>query len=91
MKFLSQCSKKIYMAIILLRNCMECDGHKDNGVKHCHRADRTTTLLEPSLNVLSIKFGWGPPHKSMGWTKNDENENGCLLWQKTDYLCFYTT
>ena len=49
--------KKIFnMASVLLKNCTKWDGHKDNDIKHCYRADRTTTLLEPSLKVLFIKF-----------------------------------
>ena len=37
--------------------------HKDNDVKHCYRVDKTTTLLEPSLKVLFIKFRWGATSK----------------------------
>ena len=46
------------MASVLLKNCMKWDGHKDNDTKYCYRADKTTTLLEPSLKVLFIKFRW---------------------------------
>ena len=28
-------------------------------IKHCYRADKGNALLEPSLKVLFIKFGWG--------------------------------
>ena len=47
------------MASVPLKNCIKLDEHKDNDIKHCYRADKTTTLLEPSLKVLSIEFGWG--------------------------------
>ena len=57
MQFQSHCDKtKFNMAFILLKKCMKLDGHKDNGIKHCHRADKTIPLLEPILKVLSIKF-----------------------------------
>ena len=39
-------------------------GIKENGIKHCYRADKGNTLLEPSLKVLFIKFGWGATFKS---------------------------
>ena len=47
------------MASVLLKNCTKRDEHKDNDIKHCYRADKTTRLLEPSLKVLFIKFRWG--------------------------------
>ena len=70
------------MAFILLKNCTELDGHKDNGIKHCHRADKTTRLLEPSLKVISNKFEWGATSKITGLTKNDDNENGGFFCRK---------
>ena len=39
-------------------------GIKENGIKHCYRADKENKLLEPSLKVLFIKFGWGATFKS---------------------------
>ena len=39
-------------------------GIKENGIKHCYIADKGNTLLEPSLKVLFIKFGWGATFKS---------------------------
>ena len=64
MSFLSPCSKeKFNMASVLLKNCMKWDEHKDNDIKHCYRADKTTTLLEPSLKVLFIKFRLGATSK----------------------------
>ena len=64
MKFLSRCSKKKFnMASVLLKNCTKWDEHKDNDIKYCYRADKTTTLLEPSLKVLFINFRWGATSK----------------------------
>ena len=40
-------------------------GIKENGIKHCYRADKGNTLLEPSLKVLFIKFGWGATFKRL--------------------------
>ena len=37
---------------------------KENGIKHCYRAHKGNTLLEPSLKALFIKFGWGATFKS---------------------------
>ena len=34
-------------------------GIKDNGIKHCCMADKSNTLLEPSLKVLFIKIWMG--------------------------------
>ena len=31
-------------------------GIKENGIKHCYRADKGNTLLEQSLKALFIKF-----------------------------------
>ena len=39
-------------------------GIKENGIKHCYRADKGNTLLEPSLKVLFIKFGKRATFKS---------------------------
>ena len=39
-------------------------GIKENCIKHCYRADIGNTLLEPSLKVLFIKFGWRATFKS---------------------------
>ena len=38
---------------------MYMTGIKENGIKHCYTTDKGNTLLEPSLKVLFIKFGWG--------------------------------
>ena len=55
-------------------------GIKENGIKHCYRADKGNTLLEPSLKVLFIKCGWGATFKSQRMDgKNAENSNGCLF------------
>ena len=43
---------------------MYMTGIKENGIKHCYRADKGNTLLEPSLKVLFIKFGWGATFKN---------------------------
>ena len=51
------------MASVLLKNGTKWDEHKDNDIKQCYRADKTTTLLEPSLKVLIIKFRWGATSK----------------------------
>ena len=51
------------MASVLLKNCTKWDEHKDNDNKQCYRADKTTTLLEPSLKVLIIKLRWGATSK----------------------------
>ena len=60
--------KKINTATIRLkriaRNLMCMTGIKENCIKHCYRADKGNTLLEPSLKVLFIKFGWGATFKS---------------------------
>ena len=37
---------------------------KENGIKQFYRADERNTLLEPSLKVLFIKFGWGATSKN---------------------------
>ena len=71
------------MASVLLKNCMKWDEHKDNDIKHCYRADKTTTRF------YSLSLDGEPPQNIIGWTKNDENENGCLFQEKTDNL--YTT
>ena len=47
-------------------------------------------LDERSMGSIGLSLDGEPPQKIIGWTKNDENENGCLFRQKTDYLCFYT-
>ena len=39
-------------------------GIKENGIKHCYRADKRNTLLESSLKVLFIKLGWGATLKN---------------------------
>ena len=58
-------------------------GIKENGIKHCYRADKRNTLLEPSLKVLFIKFGWGATlKKSKDGRKMQKKENGCLNRQK---------
>ena len=69
------------MAFILLKNSPKLDGHKDNGIKHCHRADKTTTLLEPSFNVLYIKFGWGATSKNYGMDQK---------WRKMKIAAFFS-
>ena len=38
----------------IARNLTHMTGIKENGTKHCYRADKQTTLLEPSLQVLFI-------------------------------------
>ena len=42
-------------------------GINENGIKHCYRADKRNTLLEPSLKVLVIKFGWGLYLENVGF------------------------
>ena len=51
------------MASVSLKNCTKWDEHEDNDIKHCYRADKTTTLLEPSLKVLFINFRLGATPK----------------------------
>ena len=46
------------------------------------RADKRNILLEPSLKVLCIKFGWGVTLQNQRIDINAEKENGCLTWQK---------
>ena len=46
-------------------------GIKENGVKHCYRADKRNMLLEPSLNVLFIKSG-------LATLKNQRMDIKCL-------------
>ena len=41
----------------------------------------TRFLSQVSRSYLSNLDG-EPPSKIKGWTKNAENANGCLLWQK---------
>ena len=48
-------------------------------------------FLSQASKFYPLSLDGEPPQKIMGWTKNGENENGCLFQQKTDYLCFYTT
>ena len=43
---------------------MYMTGIKENGIKHCYRADKRNPVLEPSLKVLFIKFGWGATLKN---------------------------
>ena len=42
----------------IARNLTYMTGVKVNGINYCYRADKRNMLLEPSLNVLFIKFGW---------------------------------
>ena len=39
-------------------------GIKENGIKHCYRADKRNTLLESSFKVLFIKLGLGATLKN---------------------------
>ena len=43
----------------IARNLTYMTGIKVNSIKHCYRADKRNTLLQPSLKVLFIKYGWG--------------------------------
>ena len=42
----------------------EVYGHKKNGIKHYYRAYEIDMLLEPSLKVLFIEYGWRATLKS---------------------------
>ena len=48
-------------------------------------------FLSQASRFYSSSLDGEPPQNIIGWTKNDEIENGCLFQQKTDNLCFYTT
>ena len=48
----------------IARNLTYMTGIKENGIKHCYRADKRNTLFEPSLKVLFINFGWGATSKN---------------------------
>ena len=48
-------------------------------------------FLSQASRFYSLSLDGEPPQNIIGWTKNDENENGCLFQQKTDNICFYTT
>ena len=48
-------------------------------------------FLSQASRFYSLSLDGEPSQNIIGWTKNDENENGCLFQQKTDNLCFYTT
>ena len=75
----------------IARNLTYMTDIKENGIEHCNRADKRNTLLEPSLKVVFIKFGWGAT------LKNQRMDIKCRKWKwlpylaKTDYLSFYTT
>ena len=52
------------MAYILLKICTKLDGHINTMVLDIVTGQiKTTTLLELSLKVLSIKFEWGATSK----------------------------
>ena len=56
--------KQIHYGLHSVENLHEIGwAYKYNGIRHCYRADKTTTLLELSLKVLSIKFEWGATSK----------------------------
>ena len=52
-------------------------GRKENGIKHCYRADKGNMLLEPSLKALFIKFTKWPCHPIR--FKGLDHQHGCLL------------
>ena len=66
-------------------------GIKENGIKHCYRADKGNTLLEPSLKVLFIKFGWGATFKSQRFDVKCQKCRWLPSLEKAYYLSFYTT
>ena len=66
-------------------------GRKENGIKHCYRADKGNTLLEPSLKVLFIKFGWGATFKSQRLGVKCRKCKWLPSLEKAYYLSFYTT
>ena len=77
------------MASVLLKNGTKWDEHKGNDIKHCYRAVKQPHFLSQASRFFSLSLDGEPPQNIIGWTKNDENENGCLFQKKT--LCFYTT
>ena len=75
----------------IARNLMYMTGIKENGIKHCYRADKGNTLLEPSLKVLFIKFGWGATFKSQRMDVKCRKCKWLPSLEKAYYLSFYTT
>ena len=57
-------------------------GIKENGIKRCYRSDKRYMLLEPSLKVLFIKFGWGATLRNQRMDVNAENEYMAALFRK---------
>ena len=70
---------------------MYMTGIKENGIKPCYRADKGNTLLEPSLKVLFIKFGWGATFKSQWMDVKCRKCKWLPSLEKNYYLSIYTT
>ena len=75
----------------IARNLTYMTGIKENGIKHCYRADKGDTLLEPSLKVLFIKYGWGATFKSQRMDVKCRKCKWLPSLAKVYYLSFYTT
>ena len=58
-------------------------GIKDDGIKHCHRAYKRNTPLEPSLKVLFFKI-WMRSYlkRIIGWAENAKIEMAAFSGRK---------
>ena len=64
MKYSSQNQYGQHLVEKMAHNLRCMMGIKENGIKHCYRADKRNKLLESSLKVLFIKLGWGATMKN---------------------------